>query len=354
MRFATEVAGVDELGALNRGENTEIVTYLEQSLNSELSGNIIDLCPVGALTSKPYAFTARPWELRKTESVDVLDAVGANIRIDSKGAEVMRILPRLNEDVNEEWLSDRSRFSYDGLKRQRLDTPYVRKDGKLQPVGWDEALEVVAKKLTETEASKIGAISGDLACSESMKALKDLMDSLEVTSVDCRQDGAKLPAAPRASYLFNSTIAGIDDADALLIVGSNPRVEAALLNARIRKRWKRGNFPIALIGEEADLSYAHEYLGAGPATLGEVASGSHSFAKTLKAAKRPMIIVGQGALAREDGEAVLGLCKKIADDFGMVGDGWNGFNILHTAAARVAGLIWDLSQARGAGTLRVY
>jgi len=338
VRFATEVAGIDELGALNRGEHTEIVTYLEGALNSELSGNIIDLCPVGALTSKPYAFTARPWELKKTESIDVLDAVGANIRIDSKGQEVMRVLPRLNEDVNEEWLSDRSRFSYDGLKRQRLDTPYVRKDGKLQAVGWTEALDVVAAKLTSTDASKIGAIAGDLACSESMKALKDLMDALDVSNVDCRQDGAKLDASNRASYLFNTTISGIEDADALLIVGANPRLEASLINARIRKRWKKDNFPIALIGEELDLTYKHEYLGAGTDTLSEVVAGKHSFAKTLKAAERPMIIIGQGALTRADGAAILALAKKIADDTGMIAEGWNGFNVLHTAAARVAGL----------------
>lgn len=347
VRFATEVAGVNELGALNRGENTEIATYLEEALNSELSGNVIDLCPVGALTSKPYAFTARPWELRKTESVDVLDAVGASIRVDTKGQEVMRILPRLNEDVNEEWLSDRSRFSYDGLKRQRLDTPYIRKDGKLQAVGWSEAFAVVAEKLNGTEASKIGAIAGDLACAESMMALKDLMTAYEVANLDCRQDGAKLDASNRASYLFNSTIAGIEDADALLIVGSNPRVEASLINARIRKRWKKGNFPIALIGEQVDLTYAHDYLGAGAATLTEVAEGKHSFAETLKKAERPMIILGQGALSREDGEAILALAKKIADDTGMISGDWNGFNVLHTAAARVAGLDLGFVPAEG-------
>ncbi|MCG8491138.1 MAG: NADH-quinone oxidoreductase subunit NuoG, partial [Sneathiellales bacterium] len=347
VRFATEVAGVNELGALNRGENTEIATYLEEALNSELSGNVIDLCPVGALTSKPYAFTARPWELRKTESVDVLDAVGASIRVDTKGQEVMRILPRLNEDVNEEWLSDRSRFSYDGLKRQRLDTPYLRKDGKLQAVGWSEALAVVADKLNGTDASKIGAIAGDLACAESMMALKDLMAAYEAPNLDCRQDGAKLDASIRASYLFNSTIAGIEDADALLIVGSNPRVEASLINARIRKRWKKGHFPIALIGEKVDLTYAHDYLGAGAATLKEVAEGKHSFSETLKKAERPMIIVGQGALSREDGDAILALARKIADDTGMIAGDWNGFNILHTAAARVAGLDLGLVPAEG-------
>lgn len=338
VRFATEVAGVDDLGAINRGENTEIATYLEGALDSELSGNIIDLCPVGALTSKPYAFTARPWELSKTESIDVLDAVGANIRVDSKGQEVMRVLPRLHEDVNEEWLTDRSRFSYDGLKTQRLDTPYVRIDGKLAAVSWTEALEAVAARINITDATKIGAIAGDLACTESMKALKDLMDSLGVTNIDCRQDGAKLSAASRSSYIFNTTIAGIEEADALLIVGSNPRVEASLINARIRKRWKQGNFPIALIGEETKLNYAHEYLGAGASTLKEVADGKHSFADILKKAERPMIIVGQGALTRNDSEAIMALAKKIADDFGMVSEGWNGFNILHTAASRVAGL----------------
>ncbi|MDF2368697.1 NADH-quinone oxidoreductase subunit NuoG [Sneathiella sp.] len=348
VRFATEVAGVEELGAINRGENMEIATYLEQALDSELSGNIIDLCPVGALTSKPYAFTARPWELSKTESVDVLDAVGANIRIDSRGKEVMRFLPRLNEDVNEEWLSDRSRFSYDGLKAQRLDTPYVRKDGQLQPASWGEAFDTIAAKLDGLEGGKIGALAGDLACAESMTALKDLMDLLESPNIDCRQDGAALTTESRSGYLFNTSIAGIDEADALLIVGSNPRHEAALINARIRKRWKRGNFPIALIGEQVDLTYGYDYLGAGPATLKEVAEGKHSFAETLKKAERPMIIVGQGALSRNDGAAVLALAKKIADEYGLVSDDWNGFNVLHTAAARVAGL--DLGLVPGEGS----
>lgn len=347
VRFATEVAGVDELGAINRGENMEIATYLEQALDSELSGNIIDLCPVGALTSKPYAFTARPWELSKTESIDVLDAVGANIRVDSRGKEVMRFLPRLNEDVNEEWLSDRSRFSFDGLKAQRLDTPYVRKDGALQPASWGEAFEAIAAKMDGLDGANIGAIAGDLACAESMTALKGLMDLLESPNIDCRQDGAALTTESRSGYLFNTTIAGIDEADALLIVGSNPRHEAALINARIRKRWKAGAFPIALIGEQVDLTYSYDYLGAGPATLKEVAEGKHSFAETLKKAERPMIIVGQGALSRNDGAAVLALAKKIADDYGLVSGDWNGFNILHTAGARVAGL--DLGLVPGEG-----
>ncbi|MEH6545604.1 MAG: NADH-quinone oxidoreductase subunit NuoG [Sneathiella sp.] len=338
VRFATEVAGIDDLGALNRGENMEIATYLEQALDSELSGNIIDLCPVGALTSKPYAFTARPWELSKTESIDVLDAVGANIRIDSRGQEVMRVLPRLHEDVNEEWLSDRSRFSYDGLKSQRLDTPYVRKDGNLVPVGWTEAFDTVAEKLEPVDGAKVGAIAGDMVCAESQKALKDLMDLLGSPNSDCRQDGAALSVESRCNYLFNTGIAGIEEADALLIVGSNPRHEAALINARIRKRWKMGNFPIALIGEQVDLGYDHEYLGAGPTTLKDVADGKNSFADILKKAERPMIIIGQGALTRKDGAAVHGLAQKISTEFGLITEDWNGFNVLHTAAGRVAGL----------------
>ncbi|MEH6528034.1 MAG: NADH-quinone oxidoreductase subunit NuoG [Sneathiella sp.] len=338
VRFATEVAGVDDLGALNRGENMEIATYLEQALDSELSGNIIDLCPVGALTSKPYAFTARPWELSKTESIDVLDAVGANIRIDSRGQEVMRVLPRLHEDVNEEWLSDRSRFSYDGLKSQRLDTPYVRKDGNLVAVGWTEAFDTIVEKLEPVDGAKVGAITGDMVCAESQKAVKDLMDLLGSPNLDCRQDGAALSVESRCNYLFNTGIAGIEEADALLIVGSNPRHEAALINARIRKRWKMGNFPIALIGEQVDLGYDHEYLGAGPTTLKDVADGKNSFADILKKAERPMIIMGQGALTRTDGAALHGLAQQISTEFGLVTEDWNGFNVLHTAAGRVAGL----------------
>ena len=263
VRFATEVAGVHELGATGRGENMEIGTYVEKALTSELSGNMIDLCPVGALTSKPYAFTARSWELKKTESIDVLDAVGCNIRVDTRGAEVMRILPRLNEDVNEEWISDKTRFACDGLKSQRLDQPYVKRDGKLQPATWDEAFATIAEKTSQTTGNKIAAIAGDQADCESMMALKDLMNNLGSTHTDCRQDGAALSADHRASYIFNSGIAGIEDADAILLVGTNPRAEAPLVNARIRKRWLRGGFPVGLIGEAHDLTYRYDHLGDG-------------------------------------------------------------------------------------------
>jgi NADH-quinone oxidoreductase subunit G len=338
IRFATEVAGVEEIGATGRGEHMEITTYLERSLTSELSGNVVDLCPVGALTSKPYAFTARSWELRKTESIDVMDAQGSNIRVDARGNEVMRILPRLNDDINEEWLSDKSRYVYDGLKRQRLDTPYVRRDGKLVPATWSEAFAAIAAQAKSLGGDQMAAIAGDLADCESMALLKDLMASLGCRNLDCRQDGAKLDPTQRAGWLFNSTIAGIDQADALVLIGTNPRLEAPVLNARIRKRWLAGNFPVGVIGERADLTYTYDYLGAGPSTLRDLIDGKNNFAEVLKKAQRPMLILGQGALARKDGAAVLGSARRLAEAAGMVKDGWNGFNVLHTAAARVGGL----------------
>ncbi len=347
IRFVTEVAGVEELGATARGEDMEVGTYVEKALSSELSGNIIDLCPVGALTSKPYAFVARPWELRKTETIDVLDALGSNIRVDARGSEVLRVLPRVNEDVNEEWISDKTRFACDGLKRQRLDRPYVRRDGKLEPASWSEALSAVASRLKGVAGARIAAIAGDLACAESMVALKDLMTALGSPNIDCRQDGARLDASVRAAYLFNSTIAGIEQADACLLIGANPRWEAPVLNARLRKRWLAGGFKIGVVGPQIDLTYRTEYLGAGPQTLIEVAEGRHPFAEILRGAKRPMLIVGQGALARPDGGAILSLAGKVVESCGLVKDGWNGFNVLHSAAARVGGL--DLGLVPGPG-----
>jgi NADH-quinone oxidoreductase subunit G len=338
IRFATEIAGVPELGATGRGEHMEVGTYVEKTLSSELSGNIIDLCPVGALTSKPYAFNARPWELKKTESIDVMDALGSNIRVDTRGAEVLRIVPRNNDDVNEEWISDKTRFACDGLRRQRLDQPFIRKEGKLVAASWSDAFAAIAEKIKSTSGDKIAALAGDQADCESMYALKSLLGSLGSTNVECRQDGAAVGGGERSGYLFNSTIAGIEDADAILIVGSNPRLESPVLNARIRKRYLQGGVRIALIGEETDLTYKHEYLGAGSDTLAEVASGSNAFAQVLKDAENPMIIIGTGALARSDGDAVLGTARRIAEDTGMVSGDWNGFNVLHTAASRVGGL----------------
>ena len=339
VRFTTEVAGVEELGAIGRGEDMEITTYLEGAMLSELQGNVIDLCPVGALTSKPYAFAARPWELRKTESVDVMDAVGSAIRVDSRGREVMRVMPRLNDDVNEEWISDKARFIWDGLKSQRLDRPYVREGGSLREASWSEAFGVIADKLAQTDASRVAVIAGDLAAVEDMYALKDLADALGVKSIDCRQDGTALgEVGERAGYLFNSGLAGIEDADAILLVGTNPRFEAPVLNSRLRKIWLRTRPPIGMVGAQADLTYAYDYLGAGPETLRDIASGGHKFANTLKRAKRPAVIVGQGALARADGRAVLAEAAKLAETCGAVTGDWNGFNILHSAAGRVGGL----------------
>ncbi|MDX2102031.1 MAG: NADH-quinone oxidoreductase subunit NuoG [Alphaproteobacteria bacterium] len=346
IRFATEVAGVEELGATGRGEHMEVGTYVEKALSSELSGNIVDLCPVGALTSKPYAFVSRPWELAKTESIDVLDAVGAAIRVDARGGEVLRVLPRLNDAVNDEWLADKSRYAYDGLKRQRLDRPYVRRDGRLQPASWPEAFEVVARRLLGTTPERIGVIAGDQVDAEAVLALRDLMRGLGVQSLDCRQDGAKI-GGPRVSYLFNTTIAGIDQADVCLIIGSDPRWEAPLLNARLRKRYLARNFTVGLIGPERDLTYRHQHLGNDPSVLLAIADGHHPFADLLKAAKAPMLILGMGALRRPDGAALLGAARRIAEATNMVRDGWNGFNVLNTAAGRVGAL--DLGFLPGQG-----
>jgi NADH-quinone oxidoreductase subunit G len=338
VRFVTEVAGMPELGAIGRGEDMEITNYLEEALTSELQGNIVDLCPVGALTSKPYAFAARPWELNKTESIDVMDALGSAIRIDTRGREVMRILPRTNDDVNEEWISDKTRHVVDGLRTQRLDQPYVRSGGRLQPASWSEAFAAIAAKMARANPRRVGAIVGDLAAVEEIFALKDLMTRLGVVNLDCRQDGAAFdPSWGRASYLFNSTIAGIESADALLLVGTNPRREAAVLNARIRKHWRTSrNFPIGLIGAKAPLTYTYDYLGAGPETLADI--GRHSFADAMRKAERPLVIVGADVFARPDGAAAAALAAKAAVDLGAIRDGWNGFSVLHTAASRVGAL----------------
>jgi NADH-quinone oxidoreductase subunit G len=344
VRYVTEIAGVPEVGMISRGEDAEITTYLEQAIHSEMTGNVVDLCPVGALTHKPWAFNYRSWELKKTESVDVMDAVGANIRVDARGAEVMRVLPRVNEAINEEWIDDKTRYACDGLMRQRLDRPYVRIDGKLKPATWAEAFATVAAKLTAAKPERIGAIAGDLQDAESMKATLDLFKGLGVTNLDCRQDGAKLGYGPRESYLFNTTIEGLEKVDALMLIGTNPRLEAPLINARIRKRWLTGKLKIGVVGEQADLNYGYHYVGAGVASLKQMFDGHDKIA-----AQTPAFIVGAGVYAREDGAALLNLIGEGAAKFGLVKDGWNGFNILHTAAARVGGL--DLGFLPGAGGL---
>ncbi|MBI1683114.1 NADH-quinone oxidoreductase subunit NuoG [Caulobacter hibisci] len=349
VRFITEVAGSPEIGLISRGEDVEITTYLGAAVTSELSANVIDLCPVGALTSKPYAFEARPWELKKTESIDVMDALGSSIRVDARANAVLRVLPRINEDVNEEWISDKTRYAVDGLQRQRLDRPYVRVDGKLKPATWNEAFAAVAAKIKATAPERIGVIAGDLQDAESLKATKDLFTALGVKNLDARQDGSALGAGPRESWLFNSTIAGIEDADVVLFVGANPRLEAPVLNARFRKQWIAGKTRFGVIGEQADLTFGYDYLGAGAKTLSGLAKAKADFVAALKAAERPAIIVGQGALSRADGAAILKAAAGLAKTFNVVREGWNGWNVLHTAAARVAGL--DLGFVPGEGAL---
>ncbi len=341
VRFMTEVAGVPQLGAIGRGEDMEISTYLEQGMQSELSGNIVDLCPVGALTSKPYSFTARPWELRKTESVDVMDGLGSNIRVDSRGREVLRILPRNHDGVNEEWISDKTRAAVDALKRKRLDRPYMRREGKLEEVSWYDAFNEIAARVEKAGGKKVGAIAGDLCAAEEMFALKTLLDRLGSPHYDCRQHGAKLhPKHGRASYLFNSAIAGVDKTDAILLIGTNPRAEAAVLNARIRKAWLHNRAEVALIGPSADLTYPYEWLGNSLKSLDDVLEGRNGVLAALRGASHPMIIVGQAALNHEAGEAVLLKAAQLAAAAmaGKDAAGWNPLNVLHASAAQVGGL----------------
>jgi NADH-quinone oxidoreductase subunit G len=349
VRFSAEVCGAPEMGATGRGEDMEITTYLETALSSELQGNLVDICPVGALTSKPYAFAARPWELGKTQSIDVMDGVGSAIRVDTRGREVMRILPRVNEAVNEEWISDKTRHVVDGLRTQRLDRPYIRENGKLRAATWPEAFAAISAKARLSDGKRIGAIAGDLAAVEEMFALKDLLAKYGSVNLSVQGGDAFDHKAGRASYIFNPTIAGIEQADALLVVGSNPRKEAAILNARIRKRWRSGQLKIGLIGPKADLTYRYDYLGAGTDSLSDLAAGKHSFAEVLRAAKKPIVLVGSGAAARHDGSAVLALAAKLALDFGAVKDGWNGFGVLQDTASRVGAL--DIGFAGGASGL---
>lgn len=344
VRFATEIAGTDELGSTSRGENMEIGTYIEKALTTELSGNLIDICPVGALTSKPNAFAVRPWELTKTDSVDVLDALGSAIQVDARGPEVLRILPRDNDDVNECWLGDKARFSLDGLKSRRLDRPWVRRDGKLKPASWPEAFAAIQARLQGLAGERIGAIAGELADAESMVALRDLFATLGSRNLDFRQRGEAISAARRDHYLFNSSVAGIEEADAILLIGSNPRHEAPVLNARIRKAYLAG-VPIAAIGVPSDLTYAVEWLGDTPSAIGRAGVEDG----VLGRAKRPMIIVGQGALRRPDGAAVLAAAWALAERVGALSPDWHGFNMLHTAASAVGAL--DLGFVPGEGGL---
>lgn len=332
VRFAEEVAGLDTLGSLYRGTETQVATYLDGVLDSELSGNVIDLCPVGALTNKPYAFTARSWELKASASVDVMDAVGSAIYVDARGQAVMRIRPAVNDDVNEEWISDKSRFIFDALKKNRIDTPYLTTKKTLAATSWAESFKDIKKNLKGIKGDEIAAIVGDLADMESMTALKDLMESLGSKRIECRQDGAALDVSARSGYIFNSGINGIEDADYILLVGANPRLEASTINTRIRKTILSKGLKVSNIGEATDQTYAVEQLGTDASLLQD-----KKVAAALKAASKPMIIVGQGALSGDSGAAVLKAARDLADKYCMQ-EGWNGFNVLHTAASRVGGL----------------
>lgn len=323
VRFTTEVAGITQMGQTGRGEDAEITSYLNETLDSNLQGNIIDLCPVGALTSKPYAFTARPWELTKTETIDVMDALGSNIRVDTKGREVMRILPRNHDGVNEEWISDKTRFVWDGLRRQRLDRPYVRVDGKLKPATWPEALEVVAAAM---KGKKVAGLIGDLVPVEAAFALKQLIEGLG-GKVEARTDNARLPIGNRAGYAGTATIEDIDSAKFIQLIGTNPREEAPVLNARIRKAWLKGA-QVGLVGPAADLTYDYAHVGTDRAALESLLGKEYGAVKDAPS----VVIVGQGALREADGLAVLAAAQKLAADTG------SKLMILHTAASRVGAM----------------
>jgi len=335
VRFSQEVAGVNMLGAVGRGNAMEIGTYVEAALNSEMSGNVVDLCPVGALTSKPNAFAYRSWELRMTNSIDALDPCGPAIRVDTTKGEVVRVQPRLNEAVNEEWISDKTRYAVDGLKRQRLDVPLLRKDGVLTQVSWKVALEAAASALASVPGTSIGAFAGPLADVESLVAVKDLFNKLGSTTT---VGPARLSADLRPSYLMNSTIAGLEEADALLLVGSNPRIEAPLVNSRIRKMVRHFDLPVASVGPAADLTYEYEHLGATSDAVAKLLDDSSAFGKVLRDAEKPVVLVGMGALNRPDGEAIGALAKQIAKKCGAVKDSWNGFGVLQTSGAAAGAL----------------
>jgi len=346
VRFSDEIAGVKDMGAIGRGDHTEVVTYLNGVLDTELSGNVIDLCPVGALTSKPYAFTARSWELKSHPSIDVMDAVGSNITVDTRDGAVMRVLPRTHEDVNEEWISDKTRFAYDGIKKRRLDRPYVSKNGKLEEATWGDAFAAIKKGVKGLKGDQVAGIVGDMADMEAMFALKGLFASLGSSRIEARQDGAALDASARSGYLMNTGIAGIEEADYVLLIGTNPRIEAPLVNARIRKGTVKNGLNVGRIGAVADLTYTVEDFGDDASLVKSAKGGRHAISKLLKAASKPMILVGQAALAREDGAAILKMARDLADKY-CISEGWNGFNVLHTAASRVGALELGLTADGG-------
>ena len=335
VRFATEVAGVPEIGAIGRGENMEITTYLEKSMESELSANVIDLCPVGALTSKPYAFEARPWELKKTESVDVMDAVGSNIRVDTYNWEVKRILPRLNNEINEEWISDKTRYSCDGLLKQRLDVPYIKKNNKLQKSTWDEAINLLVDKIHSVQPTEIAGHIGDMINMENALSFKKFFKILKSENLEFREKNFYINSDEKMNYIFNSSIAGIEDADLILLVGTNPRHEASILNARIRKTFVQKKIPIFSIGDSGDLTYDYEIIGNNTEDIKKIINKEHDFSQKLLSAKKPIIIIGESALELKSGGYIFEEFKKFLKKNNLINENWNGLNILVQNASTV-------------------
>ena len=339
IRFATEVAGIPELGAIGRGEDTEITTYLEKSMESELSANVIDLCPVGALTSKPYAFEARPWDLKKTETIDVMDAIGSNIRVDTYGWEVKRVLPRVNEDINEEWISDKTRYACDGLLKQRIDSPYIREHGRLQKASWDEALKLLISKLKIYKPEEIAGMVGDLADLEMIYSLKSFFNkSLGSTNLECREDKIYINPKERMNYIFNSSIKGIEESDFILLVGTNPRLEATILNARIRKAYLKNKTKIYSICNPGDLTYPYESVGSSTNVIKEIASGQHEIFKKIKKSKKPIVIIGESALQGNSGAYVFETLKSFLLNNNFIRKDWNALNILSQNASKVGAI----------------
>ena len=338
IRFATEVAGVTEIGAIGRGENMEITTYLEKSMESELSANVIDLCPVGALTSKPYAFEARPWELKKTESIDVMDAVGSNIRVDTYGWEVKRVLPRLNEEINEEWISDKTRYSCDGLLKQRLDTPYIRINGKLTKATWEEAIALVSKKLKSINKNKIAGHVGDMVSIENVFAFKKFLNSLNILNLESREKKYYINPKDKMNYIFNSAINEIDNADLIVLIGSNPRHEATMLNARIRKAFLKNKTPIFSFGNPGDLTYDYEIVGEKVSDLNMVFEEKHRINRQIKESKKPIFIIGESALSLKSGEFIFETLKNFLLKNNLINNEWNSLNLLVKNASTVGAI----------------
>jgi len=339
VRFASEIAGIPELGAIGRGEDTEITTYLEKSMESELSANVVDLCPVGALTSKPYAFEARSWELKKTETIDVMDAVGSNIRVDTYGWEVKRILPRVNEDINEEWISDKTRYACDGLLKQRLDTPYIRENGRLQKSSWNKALRLLISKLKSFNSDEVGGLVGDLADLEMIYSFKSFFEKcIGSKNFECRQDRIYINPFERMNYIFNSTINGIEDSDFILLVGTNPRLEATILNARIRKAYIKKRLKIYSIGDPGDLTYPYINLASNTSLIRAIAYGTHEISEKIKKSNKPMIIIGESALYGETGKYIFETLKYFLSKNNFIKEDWNALNILTQQASRVGAI----------------